>query len=125
MAKKINKSQLAKIDGMKSLLKILGEDNFIKAVIENTYFFSPTLVHSRFEELSKLIFDGNDIPARKSTQDDLYRIEGERRFFVDKGYESALPGGAKFYISNQWGTQTDAFMEYVNNSVDGITVTKL
>lgn len=36
MAKKINKSQLAKIDGMKSLLKILGEDNFIKAVIENT-----------------------------------------------------------------------------------------
>ena len=45
------------------------------------------MVHSRFEELSKLIFDGNDIPARKSTQDDLYRIEGERRFFVDKGFE--------------------------------------
>ena len=40
-------------------------------------------------------------------------------------YESALPGGVKFYISNQWGTQTDAFMEYVNNSVDGITVTKV
>ena len=40
-------------------------------------------------------------------------------------YEATLPGGAKFYISNQWGTQTDAFMEYVNNSVDGITVTKL
>ena len=87
MAKKINKSQLTKIDGMKSLLKILGEDNFIKAVIENTYFFSPRLVHSRFEELSKLIFDGNDIPARRSTQDDIYRIEGERRFFVDKGFE--------------------------------------
>ena len=87
MAKKINKSQLAKIDGMKSLLKILGEDGFIKAVIENTYFFSPRLVHSRFEELSKLVFDGNDIPARRSTQDDIYRIEGERRFFVDKGFE--------------------------------------
>ena len=87
MAKKINKSQLTKIDGMKSLLKILGEDNFIKAVIENTYFFSPRLVHSRFEELSKLIFDGNDIPARKSTQDELYRIEDEKRFFVDKGFE--------------------------------------
>ena len=40
-------------------------------------------------------------------------------------YEATLPSGAKFYISNQWGTQTDAFMEYVNNCVDGITVTKL
>ena len=40
-------------------------------------------------------------------------------------YESVLPSGAKFYISNQWGTQTDAFVEYVNNNVDGITVTKL
>ena len=87
MAKKINKSQLAKIDGMKSLLKILGEDGFIKAVIENTYFFSPKLVHSRFEELSKLILNGKDVPARRSTQGDLYRIEGERRFFVDKGFE--------------------------------------
>ena len=54
MEKKINKSQLTKIDGMMSLLKILGEDGFIKTVIENTYFFSPRLVHSRFEELSKL-----------------------------------------------------------------------
>ena len=90
MAKKINKSQLAKIDGMESLLKILGEDGFIKAVIENTYFFSPTLVHSRFEELSKLIFDGNDIPARRSTQDELYRIEGERCFFVDEGFVSPV-----------------------------------
>ena len=40
-------------------------------------------------------------------------------------YESALSGGAKFYISNQWGTQTDGFVEYVNNNADGITVTKL
>ena len=90
MAKKINKSQLTKIDGMNSLLKILGEDGFIKTVIENTYFFSPRLVHSRFAELSKLIFDGNDIPARRSTQDDIYRIEGERCFFVDKGFECPI-----------------------------------
>ena len=90
MAKRINKSQLAKIDGMESLLKILGEDGFIKAVIENTYFFSPTLVHSRFEELSELIFDGKDIPARRSTQEDFYRIEGARRFFVDKGFECPI-----------------------------------
>ena len=87
MAKKINKSQLTKIDGMESLLKILGEDGFIKAVIENAYFFSPRLVHSRFEELSRLILDGKDVPARRSMQDNIYRIEGERRFFVDKGFE--------------------------------------
>ena len=40
-------------------------------------------------------------------------------------YESALSGGAKFYISNEWGVQTDGFVEYVNNNADGITVTKL
>lgn len=40
-------------------------------------------------------------------------------------YESALSGGAKFYISNQWGMQTDGFVAYVNENVDGITVSKL
>ncbi len=40
-------------------------------------------------------------------------------------YVSALPDGTKFYISNQWGTQTDAFMEYVNINIDGIKVTKV
>ena len=40
-------------------------------------------------------------------------------------YESALPGGVKFYISNQWGNQTDGFVEYVNDNLEGITITKL
>ena len=40
-------------------------------------------------------------------------------------YESTIPNGTKFYISNQWGTQTDGFEESVNNNVEGITIAKL
>ena len=52
----------------------------------------------------------------------IYQFEAKdmKRF-----YESSLPNGTKFYISNQWGTQTDRFVEHVNNNIEGITVTKL
>lgn len=49
----------------------------------------------------------------------------ERITDMKRYYESALPGGAKFYISNQWGVQTDGFVAYVNENIDGITVTKV
>ena len=40
-------------------------------------------------------------------------------------YESALPNGTNFYISNQWGTQIDTFIKHVDCAIDNITVTKL
>ena len=47
----INKSR----DGMKSLEMYLGEEDFIKLAIESSYFFSPSLVEERFEEIKDYI----------------------------------------------------------------------
>ena len=47
----INKSR----DGMKSLEMYLGEEDFIKLAIESSYFFSPSLVKKRFEEIKDYI----------------------------------------------------------------------
>ena len=47
----INKSR----DGMKSLEMYLGEEDFIKLAIESSYFFSPSLVEKRFEEIKDYI----------------------------------------------------------------------
>ena len=93
-AKKIishfNKSELAKIDGMESLLDILGEEGFIKAVIENSYFFCPELVHARFDAMAKSISNGERLYARKSTQDDLYQMKGSDRLYVDGSFRCPI-----------------------------------
>lgn len=93
-AKKIishfNKPKLAKIDGMESLLDILGEDGFIKAVIENSYFFSPELVHARFDEMARAFSIGEKMYARKSTQDDLYQMKGCDRLYVDGSFKCSI-----------------------------------
>ena len=54
-------------------------------------------------------------------------IEGSAENIKDmkRFYESALPNGTKFYISNQWGTQIDTFIKHVDCAIDNITVTKL
>ena len=93
-AKKIishfNKSELAKIDGMESLLDILGEEGFIKAVIENSYFLSPELVHARFDEMARALAIGEKLYARKSTQDDLYQMKGSDRLYVDGSFKCPI-----------------------------------
>ena len=93
-AKKIilhfNKPKLAKIDGMESLLDILGEEGFIKAVIENSYFFCPELVHARFDEMARAFAIGEKLYARKSTQDDLYQMKGSDRLYVDGSFRCPI-----------------------------------
>ena len=93
-AKKIisyfNKPQLTKIDGMDSLLDLLGEDGFIKAIIENSYFFNPRFVKSHFDEIAQSIVAGESIPARRSTQDNIYLLKGDKRFFVDGDFKCPI-----------------------------------
>lgn len=93
-AKKIishfNKLELAKIDGMESLLDILGEDGFIKAVVENCYFFSPELVHARFDAMARAFAIGEKLYARKSTQDDLYQMKGSDKLYVDGSFRCPI-----------------------------------
>lgn len=93
-AKKIishfNKPQLTKIDGMDSLLNVLGEDGFIKAIIENSYFFNPRFVNFQFDEMAQSIVAGESIPARKSTQDNIYLLKGDKRIFVDGDFKCPI-----------------------------------
>ena len=85
-----NKSKLPKLDGLESLLDILGEDGFIKAVIENSYFFSPELVKSRFDEMANAMKNGETLYARKSRQEDLYQINDKGIFFVDGTFRQRI-----------------------------------
>ena len=62
-----SKSSLDKIDGVRVLIDILGEETFIKLVIENSFFFDKKIVDDQrkdiFDKLGK-----QPIPARKTTK---------------------------------------------------------
>ena len=62
-----SKGSLDKIDGVRVLIDILGESNFIKLVIENSYFFDKKIVEDQRKDiLNKL--GKQPIPARKTTK---------------------------------------------------------
>lgn len=109
-----NKSELPKLDGLESLLDILGEDGFIKAVIENSYFFSPKLVKSRFDEMANTMENEKTLYARKSRQEDLYQIDGEDRLFVD----------GKFRQRIQLDKDGNYEVRRVINSITGYTISQ-
>ena len=85
-----NKPSLTKIDGMESLIDVLGEESFIRTVIENSYFFSADLVSAQFDDLVGSIKKSENIPARKSTQDDLYQFKDDKRYFVDGSFKCPI-----------------------------------
>ena len=62
-----SKGSLDKIDGVRVLIDILGEETFIKVVIENSFFFEKKIVDDQrkdiFDKLGK-----QPIPARKTTK---------------------------------------------------------
>jgi hypothetical protein len=93
-----------------------GKGRMVEAVVKKYVELNPgTTVQKLKEVFPERLQGSNFIKDSSETITDMKRY-----------YESVLQGGRiKFYISNQWGTQTDAFVEYVNNNVDGITVTKL
>ena len=92
-----------------------GKGRMVEAVINKYVELNPNVTVQKLKEVFPERLQGSNF-IKDSTE----TITDMKRY-----YESALPGGAKFYISNQWGTQTDAFVEYVNKNIDGITVSKL
>ena len=92
-----------------------GKGRMVEAVVNKYVELNPQTTISQLKEVFPERLQGSNF-IKDSTE----TITDMKRY-----YESALPNGTKFYISNQWGTQTDGFVEYVNNNVDGITVTKL
>ena len=92
-----------------------GKGRMVEAVVNKYVELNPQTTVAQLKEVFPERLQGSNF-IKDSTE----AIKDMKRY-----YESALPNGTKFYISNQWGTQTDGFVEYVNNNVDGITVTKL
>lgn len=92
-----------------------GKGRMVEAVVNKYVELNPKTTVQKLKEVFPEHLQGSNF-IKDSTE----TITDMKRY-----YESALPNGEKFYISNQWGTQTDGFVEYVNNNIDGITVTKL
>ena len=91
-----------------------GKGRMVEAVVKKYVELNPATTVQKLKEVFPERLQGSNF-IKDSTE----TITDMKRY-----YEATLPGGAKFYISNQWGTQTDAFMEYVNSNVSGIKVTK-
>lgn len=88
---KINKSEVTKIDGIEGLIYKKGLDNFIKEVVEQSYFFAEEIVEKRNIELSCLKI----LPARKtqkgenSTTYQQIKINGQW-WYKDSTYSSMI-----------------------------------
>ena len=61
------KTKLEKIDGIRVLIDILGEDAFIKLVIEHSYFFDKKIVDDQRKDIYKKL-GKQPVPARKTTK---------------------------------------------------------
>jgi hypothetical protein len=92
-----------------------GKGRMVEAVVNKYVELNPGTTVQKLKEVFPEHLQGSNF-----IKDPNERITDMKRY-----YESALPGGAKFYISNQWGVQTDGFVAYVNENIDGITVTKV
>lgn len=92
-----------------------GKGRMVEAVVNKYVELNPGTTVQKLKEVFPEHLQGSNF-----IKDSSEKITDMKRY-----YESALPGGAKFYISNQWGVQTDGFVAYVNENIDSITVTKL
>lgn len=92
-----------------------GKARMVEAVVNKYVELNPGTTVQKLKEVFPEHLQGSNF-----IKDSSERITDMKRY-----YESELPGGAKFYISNQWGVQTDDFVAYVNENIDGITVTKV
>lgn len=93
-----------------------GKGRMVEAVVNKYVELNP---QTTILKLKEVFYD--KLQGTVLIEDSTKNIKDMKRF-----YKSANKIEEKnFYISNQWGTQTDGFVEYVNNNIEGITVTKL
>ena len=92
-----------------------GKRRMVEAVVYRYIELNPNTTVAELKEVFPNRLQGKLFIASATD-----KISDMSRFF-----ESKLRNGEKFYISNQWGNQTDGFVEYVNDNIEGITITKL
>lgn len=87
----IIKPKIHKIDGVEGLIGALGINNFVKMAVEQSYFFDINIVSDRHSFLCGSFKNNKDIPARKTTIDD-----------VSANYSHQFINGKWYYV--QTGT---------------------
>lgn len=135
--KAVNKGMLSKIDGVESLIAVIGEEQFVKLAVEKSFFFDKDLVAERMDEMIELLAKGEALPARRTTKDqeklgmyhqkDGYFFDGEqvkipinvskdgndfvRRIIKDRTGFTACEGKGSilqnYIISHLWGRAYD------------------
>lgn len=73
--KKNDLAKLAKIDGMDSLIKKMGEKEIVKLAIESSFFFAEEIAEDRFRKMKDELKTA--LPARKSNKNDDSKTKNE------------------------------------------------
>lgn len=82
--KSFNKPDLYQLDGMEGLISKLGVDDLVRLAIETSLFFHKDIVKKRFETMCKKIDANEELPARKSTEEEKKRNDKDGDHFRDK-----------------------------------------
>lgn len=77
MFKKNDLAKLAKIDGMDSLIKKMGEKEIVKLAIESSFFFAEKIAEDRFGKMKEELKKATALPARKSNKNDDSKTKNE------------------------------------------------
>lgn len=94
-----------------------GKNRMVEAVIMLYLDKNPQTSISELKEIFPKELQGS-IGVIKSKNE---AISDKNRFFDEQHPTTKEP----FFICNQWGLQTDNFMKYVNENIEGITVSKI
>ena len=93
-----------------------GKARMVEAVVNTYVQLHPEVT---FEQL-KEVFPDKFLKGWGILRPGTEIIKDPKRF-----YKSALANGEAFYICNQWDKQADILMDYVNNELKGIRITKV
>ena len=93
-----------------------GKARMVEAVVNTYVQLHPEVT---FEQL-KEVFPDKFLKGWGILRPGTEIIKDPKRF-----YKSALANGETFYICNQWDKQADILMDYVNNELKGIRITKV
>ena len=122
----IKKNKCYPIDSMRSLLAVVGEEQFIRMAIENSFFFSKDIVEKR----SKSILNDQDLHTRWGNSSNLTPISNKdltlNEYKADDGYTSnvLIDGGPKTIRKRDENFQVRKLIrEYTGYELVGYTPT--
>lgn len=84
---KMYKKDIRIIDGMDSLLRRIAPNEFVKLAVESSFFFSPSLVKDRHEEMIRMLNNHEPLSVRQTVRKD----RTEKKSFKDENEGFCCP----------------------------------